>query len=129
MYFARTDKDKEPLERIMREYLFDTTFLVAANFLAGRRLSGFGMANLRKCALHGRVMKFTTKGVRITYQWTDEDDVASPGLIQKLEGLGLGANDSRSAEPDQILSINLQKYDGFVSISDGSGIELKEDVF
>ncbi|OAP54729.1 hypothetical protein AYL99_11177 [Fonsecaea erecta] len=118
MYFARTDKDKEPLKRMIRKYLFDTTFLVAANFLAGRRLSGFGMDNLRQCAEHGPVTKFTSEGVRITCQWTDEDDVASPSLIQRLEELGLGAKHHRSTELDQLLSRNLQKhkkYDDFVS--------------
>ncbi|OQV09598.1 hypothetical protein CLAIMM_13705 [Cladophialophora immunda] len=89
------------------------------------------MDNLKKCALHGPVMKFMAEGVRVTYQWTDEDDMASPDLIQMLEGLDLGATDSRCAELDQLLSANRRKnkeYDSFISDGSGGG-EPKEDVF
>ena len=53
MYFARTDPDAKPLKRVMREYLFDSTFIIAANALVNRQVSGFGIANLRHCALDG----------------------------------------------------------------------------
>ncbi|KAI4167672.1 MAG: hypothetical protein LQ343_007026 [Gyalolechia ehrenbergii] len=82
MYFVHTDQDAEPLKRIMREYLFDATFIVAANLLVGRRLLGFGLANLRHCASDGPVARFEPNGIRFTYQWVGKDDMASDNLIQ-----------------------------------------------
>lgn len=43
------DPHEDPSLRILREYLFNATFIVAANVLAGRQLSDIGLAHLRDC--------------------------------------------------------------------------------
>ncbi|SRR6266498_598742 len=106
MFSARTDKNEEPLKRIMREYLFDATFMVAANVFAGRRLSGFGLSNLRWCALEGPAMIFMSKGVRISYQWTNEDEITPPNLLQ-MEELDLGSTVIISSSTPPTLRANV----------------------
>ena len=91
MYFARTDQNAGPLKRVMREYLFDATFIIAANALVGRRLSGFGLANLRHCALDGAVARLEREGIRFTYQWVGKDDVASDALIHMMKAMKLSS--------------------------------------
>ena len=91
MYFERTDQHAEPLKRVMREYLFDATFIVAANVLAGRRVSGFGLENLRSCALNGAVLRNDGSGIRVSLEWANEEDVAGEDVIQRLEALGLAS--------------------------------------
>ncbi|KAH8747727.1 hypothetical protein F5883DRAFT_242069 [Diaporthe sp. PMI_573] len=83
MFFARTGKEK-PLERVMREYLFDANLIVAANALVGRTVSGFGIANLRDCALHGPAFRVTPGGVGISYQWIGPDDVTPSNVLEQL---------------------------------------------
>lgn len=90
MFFTRTDKNEEPLKRIMREYLFDDILMVAANAFAGRRLSGLGLINLRSCALDGPAMRLMGEGFKISYQWISKDDAASPHLQSLI--LDLGSN-------------------------------------
>lgn len=95
MWFEYTDRNDDPLRRVMREYLFDSTFIVAANVLVGRRLSGFGLTNLRHCALDGAAFRFEPEGVRVTYHWVDENDVASDELIQRLKALEMTSKVTR----------------------------------
>jgi hypothetical protein len=95
MYAARTEKEK-PLQRIIREYLFDATFVVAANALVGYLVSGFGIANLRGCAQHGPAFRIGSEGVTISYQWMQSSDVCSSELRSKLKELGLEPKVSRS---------------------------------
>ena len=57
MYFAHIDQNAEPLKTVMPGYLFDATPIITANALVGRRLSDFGLANLRYCALDGIVAR------------------------------------------------------------------------
>jgi hypothetical protein len=88
MFFARTESNK-PLQRVMRENLFDATLVVAANTLAGLTVKGFGIENLRRCALDGPSFRLTPAGVEISYQWLGTEDVASPRLIRRLNELCL----------------------------------------
>jgi hypothetical protein len=90
MYYSRTDENESPLWRIVREYLFDATFTVAMNSIAGRRVDGRGPENLRRVAEYGPVIAVTRYGVRISYQWDDDnEDIADDDLLKKLKDLGL----------------------------------------
>ncbi len=104
MHFARMERSKPALKRAMREYLFDATFITAVNALAGRRVSGLGLANLRACAANGPAIKCTPDGVRISYQWVD-DDIAPIGLLKCLRNLNLESTVIRSKSPGEISDV------------------------
>ncbi|KAH7111673.1 hypothetical protein B0J13DRAFT_659862 [Dactylonectria estremocensis] len=87
MFFARTETSS-PLKRLTREHLFDATFVIASNALAGRTVCGFGIRNLRHCALDGPCFRLTEQGVNISYQWVGPEDVASSELVEQLCQLG-----------------------------------------
>lgn len=90
MYFARTDKQEESSKRVMRKYLFHATFIIAANALAGRELSGLGLSNLRTCAIDGPLMSVGPDGPRPSLQRPTDYPVASPEFIERLKELGFG---------------------------------------
>lgn len=68
----------------MREYLFDASLIVAVNALLGRKVSGFGIANLRNCAQYGPALRLTPEGISVSYQWIGPNDVASQSVSEKL---------------------------------------------
>ena len=88
MYCARTEEGK-PVQRVTCEYLFDASLVVAANALDGRRVSGFGIANLRECTLHGPALQLGPEGATISYQWISAEDIAPDALIRQLKQLGI----------------------------------------
>ena len=80
--FKHTDENVEPLKRVMREYLFDSTFIIAANVMVGRRLLGRGITNLRQCALSGAALRLGPEGMKVSYHWVDKSDIAREKLIR-----------------------------------------------
>lgn len=80
IHFHYINDEEKLLQRVLSEYLYNATFVVAANLLAGREISGFGLSNLRNCARHGPIGKFSEVGVILTYQWTDEESCCSDEL-------------------------------------------------
>jgi hypothetical protein len=89
MYFEYIDGDNEPLKRVLLEYLFDATFVIAANLLTGRKLNGFGLSNLRDCARHGPIHIICGNFVLWSYQWTSEKDCCSDELWALFENVRL----------------------------------------
>jgi hypothetical protein len=89
MYFEYINGGKEPLKRVLSEYLFDATFVVAANLLAGRELFGFGLANLRDCARHGPIPIICGNGAIWSYRWTTEKDCCSEEVWALVEAVGV----------------------------------------
>ncbi|KAF2181275.1 hypothetical protein K469DRAFT_261621 [Zopfia rhizophila CBS 207.26] len=80
MYFEYIDGNDEPLKRVLSEYLFDATFVIAANLLVGRELFGFGLTNLKDCARHGPVPIICRNSTIWSYQWMTEKDCCSDDL-------------------------------------------------
>lgn len=80
MYFAYIDGAHESLKRVLSEYLFDATFVIAANLLTGCELTGFGLGSLRDCARHGPIPIICDNCVLWSYQWTSERDCCSDEL-------------------------------------------------
>jgi hypothetical protein len=92
MYIERTNLDQRP-QRIMREYLFDSCLVIAANVLVGHAMSGFGISNIRNSAINGPVLVPGRDGLELSYsRYTTEADVASESLIERLASLGLWNN-------------------------------------
>jgi hypothetical protein len=89
MYFHYIDGEEKPLQRVLSEYLYDATFVVAANLLAGLEISGFGLSNLRDCAQHGPIGKFSAVGVILTYQWIHEETCCSDKLWALIQDVGM----------------------------------------
>jgi hypothetical protein len=89
MYFHYIKDEEKPLQRVLSEYLYDATFVVAANLLAGREISGFGLSNLRDCAQHGPIGKMSAVGVILTYQWINEETCCSDELWALIEDVGM----------------------------------------
>ncbi|KAJ6114827.1 hypothetical protein N7486_000605 [Penicillium sp. IBT 16267x] len=85
MYYGRSGDCA--LKRVMREYLFDATFIIALNALAGDRISGMGIKNLRKCAQDGPAVILAPEGVYISYQWISGRNVASGNLLKRLRSI------------------------------------------
>ncbi|KAL2005226.1 hypothetical protein VTN00DRAFT_2436 [Thermoascus crustaceus] len=108
-----------------RAHLFDATFLVAANALAGRQVSGFGLYNLATSALDGPA-GITSTG--FSYQWQNKMGFISEEILQLFEKTMLGFNGTKV---DKLLSTIGQKHDEVVYVSDvnESSGDLKEDVF
>jgi hypothetical protein len=78
MHFDRyIDGEEEPLKRVLSEYLFDATPVAAANLLAGRELSGFGLSNLKDCARNGPVAIISGTNVVLSYRWMTEQNCCS----------------------------------------------------
>lgn len=71
----------------MLEYLFDTTFIIALNTLAGDRISGMGLKNLRNCAQDGPAVIFAPEGIYISYQWVSGGNVASDKLLKQMQSI------------------------------------------
>jgi hypothetical protein len=88
MYIERTNPDQRP-ERIMREYLFDTCLVVAAQLLVGRTILGFGILNIRHAAIRGPIIVPGRGGPTLSYKCATKDDIASETLIKDLKHLGL----------------------------------------
>lgn len=63
IHFHYINDEEKPLQRVLSEYLYDATFVVAANLLAGHEISGFGLSNLRDCAQHGPISRLSEVGV------------------------------------------------------------------
>lgn len=89
MYFRYIDGDEQPLKRVLSEYLFDTTFVIAANLLAGRELSGFGLLNLKESARHGPVISVSQAGVVVSYRYVSERSCCSEQLWAFFEEVGV----------------------------------------
>lgn len=97
MYYERSEDGA--LKRVMREYLFEATFILALNALAGDRISAIDIENLRMCAQHGRAVIFAPEGIYDSYQWFAPEGVydsyqcmtggncASEELIKQLESI------------------------------------------
>jgi hypothetical protein len=75
MYIERTNPDQRP-ERIMREYLFDTCLVVAAQLLVGRTIFGFGIFNIRHVAIRGPIVVPGRGSPTLSYKCATEDDIA-----------------------------------------------------
>ncbi|KAK8096340.1 uncharacterized protein PG998_014208 [Apiospora kogelbergensis] len=90
MYFARTEQGL-PKKRLLRERLFDATFVIAANALVGRRVSGLGMDSLRTGAKHG------------VYYTPSPDDFATPELIEQFRKMGLLTAEDELSEVDRLI--------------------------
>lgn len=84
MHYKKSE-DRGALKRVMLEYLFDATFIIALNALAGDRISGMGFNNLRNCAQHGPATIFTPEGVDRSYQWMSKQNEASSELLKELK--------------------------------------------
>ncbi|KAJ5806674.1 uncharacterized protein N7503_004276 [Penicillium pulvis] len=103
MYYGRSEDCA--LKRVMREYLFDTTFIIALNALAGDRISGMGVKNLRRCAQDGPAFIVAPEGVYISYQWVNQQDVASGKLLKCLQSMERLQTISRPLEEvDRVLA-------------------------
>ncbi|KAF2747722.1 hypothetical protein M011DRAFT_458162 [Sporormia fimetaria CBS 119925] len=92
MYFQRIDASKRPLRRVLAEYMFDATFVLAANLLAGQELSGSGLLNLRVSAMYGPKVLLSSayrNGYAFSYQWTTGKDCTSKEVLEKLWALGV----------------------------------------
>lgn len=76
---------------VLREYLFNTRFIIASNALAGQSITGFGLHNLKACARDGPAFITTPQGVRISYLWTSGSDIASTELVEALKTLGISS--------------------------------------
>jgi hypothetical protein len=88
MHFHRyIDGKEEPLKRVLSEYLFDATLIAAANLLAGRELSGFGLSNLRDCARNGPIAIISGTNVILSYQWMTEQDCCSEEVWALFENV------------------------------------------
>ncbi|KAJ0414576.1 hypothetical protein BJY00DRAFT_294776 [Aspergillus carlsbadensis] len=101
--YQREAPDDTPTKAVMREYLFDASFVVAANALEGRRVSGVGLYNLNRCLRDGAVFIPTSQGIEISYQWSGESDIPDPELVRGLEELGLWSEDEDERELREIL--------------------------
>lgn len=87
MYYERSRDNA--LKRVMREYLFDATFIIALNALVGNRIGGMGVMNLRRCAQYGPAVIFAAEGIYVSYQWISERNVASRKLLNDLDSIGV----------------------------------------
>lgn len=87
MYFEYIDDQANPLKRVLSEYLCDATFVLTANLLAGRTLTGFGLGNLRDCARHGRICIVSEAEITWSYQWTSERDCCSEDFWALVENV------------------------------------------
>ncbi|KAJ6125024.1 hypothetical protein N7471_012341 [Penicillium samsonianum] len=76
------------LKRVMLEYLFDATFIIALNALAGDRISGVGLKNLQNCAQDGPAPIFSPEEIYISYQWMSGRNAASGKLLKHLQYIG-----------------------------------------
>ena len=56
------------VNRVMREYIFDASFIVALNALEGREITGSGLTNLRACINDGPIMIIIGDGFRVSHQ-------------------------------------------------------------
>ncbi|KAL4937321.1 hypothetical protein BDV06DRAFT_227045 [Aspergillus oleicola] len=115
MYLEYMFEDKAPngsnntivAKAVMWEYLFDAGFIIASNALDGRRITGSGLYNLRASARNGPILIVTQGGPRMSYQWLDESDVASPELVETLEKLGISLENENERRVDRrLLSIS-----------------------
>ncbi|KAJ5661906.1 uncharacterized protein N7477_009522 [Penicillium maclennaniae] len=79
MHCERSKDDA--LKRVMDEYLLEATFIIALNALAGYRISGIGLKNLRNCAQDGPAVIFAPEGVYVSYHWDGKFERAWFGAI------------------------------------------------
>ncbi|KAK8038430.1 hypothetical protein PG994_015197 [Apiospora phragmitis] len=91
MYFARTEKGLSTQR--FRKQLFDATFVIAANALAGRRVSGLGMDSLRIGAQHG------------AYYTPGPGDFATPKLIEQFRKMGLWTAEDELSEDRRLVFV------------------------
>ncbi|KAF2727139.1 hypothetical protein EJ04DRAFT_451938, partial [Polyplosphaeria fusca] len=90
MYLQYLDGEEKPLKRLLSEYLFNATFVIAANRLAGRQLCGFGLWNLRNCAQHGPTLEVSeTNDIWCSYPWVSERDFCVEEVLECLENVGV----------------------------------------
>ncbi|KAL3460009.1 hypothetical protein BJX64DRAFT_290659 [Aspergillus heterothallicus] len=106
--YKRNDPDDSRTKAVMREYLFDATFIVALNALLGRKITGHGLRNLRSCAKNGRAIKFREAGVSISWRWVDESSIANSNFIERLQNLGIFDGDEDKRRLDELLSLKFQ---------------------
>lgn len=88
MFIERTGIEQRP-QRVMREFLFDAALVVAANALVGRKLTGFGLSNIRDSALNGPVMVAGHDGPTRSYRYISEGDFATADVFERLCELDL----------------------------------------
>lgn len=67
--YMREAPNNSATKAVLWEYLFDAGFIIASNALAGRRITGYGLHNLKACARDGPAFIFTPQGVRRSYLW------------------------------------------------------------
>jgi hypothetical protein len=82
--YMREAPNDSAIKAVLREYLFDAGFIIASNALAGRRITGHGLHNLRACARDGPAFIFTPQGARSSYLWPSGSQFADTELVQKL---------------------------------------------
>ncbi|KID83865.1 hypothetical protein MGU_08837 [Metarhizium guizhouense ARSEF 977] len=87
IFIERTDIRQRP-QRVMREFLFDATLVLAANALVGRKLAGFGLSNIRDSALNGAMMVFGHDGPTRSYRYISKADFTPADVIKRLRELG-----------------------------------------
>jgi hypothetical protein len=85
--YMREAPNDSVTKAVLREYLFDAEFIIAANALAGRRITGYGLHNLKACARDGPAFIFTPQGVRRAYLWPSGSQFADTELVEKLKDL------------------------------------------
>lgn len=72
---------------VLQEYLFNTRFIIASNALAGQRITGYGLHNLKACARDSPAFIFTPQGVRRSYLWPSRSQFTDTELVKKLKVL------------------------------------------
>ncbi|KAK0113064.1 hypothetical protein ONS95_014770 [Cadophora gregata] len=89
---------------LLSEGLLKFAFLAAVNAAAGRKITGFGRANLSRCALNGPVSRMErvdnangeqSLSITLTYEWISKADIASPKLIEKMKRRPVGIEITR----------------------------------
>ncbi|KAL4811599.1 hypothetical protein BDW67DRAFT_179444 [Aspergillus spinulosporus] len=103
--YMREAPNDSVTKAVLREYLFDAGFIIASNALAGQRITGFGLHNLKACARDGPAFIATPQGVRISYLWLNESDFASTKLVEELKMLGISSEDENISRLDRIFSM------------------------
>lgn len=112
MYIGRPQQTgserQQELKKIMREHLFYATFFVAANALAGYRIRGVGIRNLRSCAMWGpALVVLGPEECIMTCQWIGKRDIASPELLARL---------NRIDPPPKVSNGTVALYAWYISI-------------
>ncbi|KAH2751465.1 hypothetical protein KXV66_004218 [Aspergillus fumigatus] len=103
--YMREAPNNSATKAVLQEYLFDAGFIIASNALAGRRITGYGLHNLKACARDGLAFIFTPQGVRHSYLWPSGSQFADTELVKKLKVLETSSEDENTSTLESVFSM------------------------